>query len=166
MSIAYKVLAGLLLLIAVGVAGYSFGHHVEALAFDAYKSNLKKASSDQKAASAEVTTKIVTQYIPQIQVVHDVGATIIKKVPVYVTKEDDARYQLPSGFVRLHDAAAIGMPLPAASATVLAEPSPVEISTAANVIASNYQLCRTEREKYMALWQWTQQQAAIKTNPR
>jgi hypothetical protein len=157
----WTILAGVLLLIGAAGAGYYEGHHVEALAFDAYKANQKAAVSDQKAASATVTTKVITQYVPQIQVVHDKAQTIVKQVKVYVPVSDNARYQLPTGFVLLHDAAATGMPLPAASATVLAQPSPVEISSAATVIASNYGLCRTEREKYNALWQWAAGQASV-----
>lgn len=159
MSIAYKALAGLLLLIGAFAGGYGFGHHVEALSFQDYKDSIKTDAANQKAAVATVTTKIVTQYVPQIQVVHDKGATIVKQVKVYVPKILDARYQLPNGFVMLHDAAATGVPLPESASSVLAQPSPVAISTAADVIASNYQLCRTEREKYEALWQWAVGQA-------
>lgn len=164
----WTILAGVLLLGGAFGLGYYEGHKQEANVLTAYKetiaANQAKANaavSKQKAESAIVTTKIVTQYVPQIQVVHDKGATIIRQVKVYVPISDNARYLLPIGFVRLHDAAASGMPLPAASSSVLAQPSPVGISTAASAIASNYQLCRTEREKYEALWQWATSQANV-----
>jgi hypothetical protein len=157
----WTILAGVLMLIGAAGGGFYAGHHTEELAFAAYKASITASAATQKAASATVTTKIVTQYIPQIQVVHEQGATIVKKVPVYVPTSDNARYQLPVGFVMLHDSAATGMPLPAASSSVLAQPSPIEISTAASVIASNYGLCRTEREKYNALWHWASGQASI-----
>lgn len=159
MSIAYKALAGLFLLISAFAGGYGFGHHVESLSFQDYKDSIKTDAANQKAAVATVTTKIVTQYVPQIQVVHEKGATIVKQVKVYVPQLLDARYQLPTGFVMLHDAAAVGVPLPESASSVLTQPSSVAISTAAGVIASNYQLCRTEREKYEALWQWAVGQA-------
>lgn len=161
MNLAYKLLGGLLLLIATASGGYYEGHHIEVVVFEAYKANIKSSASEQKAVSAAVTTKIVTQYVPQIQVVHEKGATIIKQVKVYVPTSDDNMYHLPIGFVRLHDAAATGVPLPESASSVLAHPSPIAISTAASVITSNYQLCRTEREKYNALWQWAEQQHLV-----
>jgi hypothetical protein len=159
MSLPYKLLAGLLLLIGAFGSGYFAGHHVEAMAFQTYKEDIKTSVATQKAASATVTTQIVTKYVPQIQVVHEKGATIVREVKVYVPETLNARYQLPNGFVMLHDAAATGMPLPESASSVLAKPSPVAISTAASVISSNYQLCNTEHEKYKALWQWAVGQA-------
>jgi hypothetical protein len=157
----WTILAGVLLLVGTGAGCYAWGHHDEALAFDNYKLTRTAAVSNQKAAVATETTKIITQYVPQIQVVRDKAQTIVKQVKVYVPVSDNARYQLPTGFVLLHDAAATGVPLPAASATVLAKPSAIAISSAATVIASNYGLCRTEREKYNALWQWATGQAGV-----
>lgn len=154
MSLAWKLLGGLLLLIGAAAGGYYQGHHAESLAFQTYKAGIAASAAKQQAASATVTTQVVTKYIPQIQVMHDKAQTIVKQVVRYVPSSLNASYQLPTGFVLLHDAAATGVPLPAASASILAQPSPVEISTAASVIASNYGLCRTEREKYQALWEW------------
>lgn len=165
MSLAWKLLGGLLLLIGAAASGYYAGHHAEALAFQTYKAGIAASAAKQQAASATVTTQIVTKYVPQIQVVHDKAQTIVKQVVRYVPSSLNARYQLPTGFVLLHDAAATGVPLPAATSSFLAQPSPVEISTAASVIASNYGICRTEREKYNALWQWTVGQSMVTNKP-
>ncbi|MFN4063429.1 MAG: hypothetical protein ACK4JA_04480, partial [Parazoarcus communis] len=57
---------------------------------------------------AEATVQVVTEYVDRVRIVREKGAEIIKEVPVYVTVEADAACVLPSGFVRLHDAAAAG----------------------------------------------------------
>lgn len=66
---------------------------------------------------------------------------IVRKVPVYVTKEVDRAFPLPCGFVRLHDAAARGI----APSEVSLPPGksdgdacPVTASFAATVIVQNY----------------------------
>lgn len=57
-------------------------------------------------ALGTVRDRVVTEYVDRVEVIEKQGKTIIQRVPVYVTPDDDSRCAVPSGFVRLHDAAA------------------------------------------------------------
>ena len=57
-------------------------------------------------ALGTVRDRVVTEYVDRVEVIEKQGKTIIQRVPVYVTPDDDSRCAVPAGFVRLHDAAA------------------------------------------------------------
>lgn len=97
-------------------------------------------------------------------VIRTVTRTIIKDVPTYVTAQDDLRYPLSVGFVRVHDAAALGVDvsqIPGPAGRSDDQVSPVKPSDAAAVIAGNYGEARADAERLTALQDWvTAQQAA------
>lgn len=88
-----------LLLMVIGVWGFG--------KWEFHKGVLEQLGKDKttalvvKTKGQAVTTKVVTHYLTRVQVVHDVGATIIKKVPIYVTHEDSSRCIVNNGFVQL-----------------------------------------------------------------
>jgi len=61
---------------------------------------------EQGQALGTVRDRVVTEYVDRVEVIEKQGKTIIQRVPVYVTPDDDARCAVPDGFIRLHDAAA------------------------------------------------------------
>jgi hypothetical protein len=61
---------------------------------------------EQGQALGTVRDLVVTEYVDRVEVIEKQGKTIIQRVPVYVTPDDDSRCAVPAGFVRLHDAAA------------------------------------------------------------
>ncbi|ASN72214.1 hypothetical protein 3S15_28 [uncultured Caudovirales phage] len=61
---------------------------------------------EQGQALGTVRDRVVTEYVDRVEVIETQGKTIIQRVPVYVTPDDDARCAVPDGFIRLHDAAA------------------------------------------------------------
>lgn len=86
---------------------------------------LRKAF-EQGQELGTVREVVVTKYVESVQVVKEKAKTIIQKVPVYVSKESDARCAVPAGFVRLHDAAAANVP-PVASPASVPNDSPREL---------------------------------------
>lgn len=93
-----------------------------------------------------------------------VTRTVVEKVPVYVTAETDRRYPLPWGFVRLHDAAALGLD-PAAVPNPAGQPddaaSSVAASVAAAIVAGNYGQCREDQQRLSDLQAWIRTQQAL-----
>jgi len=89
--------------------------------------------------------------------IRTVTRTLIEKVPTYVSATTDARFPVPWGFVRLHDAAAAGDDLSAAAASP-GRPddgaSDVAASEAAGVIAGNYGACRADQARLAELQAW------------
>lgn len=105
---------------AVIVAGLAYGieqfgeHRIQAK-WDLAVSQAAEKVQETKTEEAKETVKVVTEYVDRVQIVREKGATIIKEVPKYVTKEDDARCgTIGAGFVQLWNAANEGE-LPAAS---------------------------------------------------
>lgn len=111
------------------------------------------AIADAMQRAADVTTRVVTEYVDRVHVIVAQGETITKQVPVYVTREADARCVVPRGFVRVHNAAAQGV-LPGAAASTDAAASRIALSAVATTVASNYTACRATAARLTALQAW------------
>lgn len=90
-------------------------------------------------------------------IIRTVTRTITTEIPAHVTLATDARYPLPVGFVRLHDAGALGLdvsavPDPAGRPDDAA--SPIAASVAVGVIVGNYGLCRETAGRLTDLQAW------------
>ena len=107
---------------------------------------------------AEVTERVVTQYVDRVRTVREAGETIVREVPVYVPAQCDPDGRLPAGWRVLHDAAASGQP---ADPARTADAQPVAPDTAAATVARNYGTCRETAEQLTALQQWVREQAAV-----
>jgi hypothetical protein len=93
--------------VVVSLGGTYFkGRHDVQQAWDLEKATQAQAVAETKAVQAEETVKTVVQYVDRIKTVTIRGKDIIKEVPVYVTKQDDARCGvIGDGFVRMWNAA-------------------------------------------------------------
>ena len=93
--------------IVVGLGGAYFkGRHDVQQAWDLEKAKQAQTVAETKVVQAEETVKTVVQYVDRIKTVTIRGKDIIKEVPVYVTKQDDARCGvIGDGFVRMWNAA-------------------------------------------------------------
>ena len=98
----YKILAFLALI----VSAYSLGH---------YNGKTKEVIERQqqeilaaKVVQQEATVKTVTEYVDKIKVVKERGDVIVKKIPVYITKEIDNGCIIPDSFSLLWNASNSG----------------------------------------------------------
>lgn len=107
---------------------------------------------------AEVTERVVTQYVDRVRVIERAADAVIREVPIYVPAQCDADGRLPAGWRVLHDAAASGQP---ADPTRAADAQPVAPDAAADTVARNYLTCRETAEQLTALQQWVREQAAV-----
>jgi len=113
------------------------------------------AKTVQRQAAASQTIAVADQAAQDR--VRTVTRTLIEKAPVYVSATTDARFPLPLGFVRLHDAAVAGDDLSAAapgSGGPDDAPSGVAASAAAAVIVGNYGACHADQARLAALQAW------------
>ena len=111
-----------------------------------------------KVAQAEVTERVVTQYVDRVRIVRETADAIIREVPVYVPAQCDPDGRLPAGWRVLHDAAASGG---AADPATVAHAQPVAPDAAAETVTRNYGTCRETAEQLTALQQWVREQAAL-----
>jgi len=118
------------------------------------------AAANINAGQPKIIERLRTIYVPQEAKIKTVTQTIVKEVPVYVTKQDDARCVIPNGFVRLHDSATKGE-LPGGPAGTDGEPSGVELSTVAKTVTSNYGVCHLALSRLSEWQEWYRQNRAL-----
>lgn len=104
----------------------------------------------------ELQTAASTEYLRLASELTSSTTKIIEKVPVYVTKEDDAHCSVSHGFVRLHDEAAGTEQLPktSSSAGTAGSSQPIELSDVGRTVVGNYSTCRETALRLEQLQNW------------
>lgn len=69
-----------------------------------YSAQITKMVLEQK----ELSNKKNIEYIEKEKIIYEKGQTITKKIPVYITKQDDEACIIADGAVLLHNDAAVG----------------------------------------------------------
>jgi hypothetical protein len=122
----------------------------------AVKTVQRQAAASQAIAVADQRTQ---------DRVRTVTRTLIERIPTYVSATTDAHYPLPWGFVRVHDAAAVGDDLSAAAPDA-GRPdeaaSDVAASEAARIVVANYGACRADQARLAELQDWARSMALAK----
>lgn len=118
---------------------------------------VKRVAVEGRKISTDVSTRLERRKAE----IRTVTQTLIKEVPVYVTIESDRACVVPDGFVRLHDAAALGAAVPAAPGGSVAAPSGVPLSAVAETVAANYGVALEWREEALAWRTWYARQADL-----
>ncbi|MCF3530881.1 hypothetical protein GUR46_18575 [Stenotrophomonas maltophilia] len=125
-------------------------------ALDKANLDLAKAIAENAALAsslelAEGTTRVVTEYVDRVQVVHERGDTIVKEVPIYVTANADAACTVSAGFVQLHDTAASGNATAGPAGDPDAPAAATPLSVVAETVASNYATCHATAAQVVGL---------------
>lgn len=159
--------------LAIGLTFVGYNAANEKWEAEVAADKLKIAQLETK--SAEVTVKVVTEYIDRVKIVKEKGETIVKEVPIYITAESDAKFQLPFGFVRSLNAAASqvsgtpkGIDDKTASPEVVARfnaenaaPISLKLSEATTIISKNYQTYHEVSQQLISLQDWVTEQKAL-----
>lgn len=153
----YRTVAQLTLGVFLLYGVYMIGGIAIEAEWEAKVAQVKLEMAKKEAESAEVTTKIVTKYVKQIQIVKETGDVIIKQIPVYITKTDDALCSVPSGFVMLHDSASRNE-IPDAARPPDVGASEIKISEVAGTVITNYTTYYQVSEQLKALQSWVKEQ--------
>ena len=118
---------------------------------------METAIAKQELAAAELTHEVITQYVDRVKIVEGKTHEIIKKVPVYITKESDDKCTINNGFVSLHDHASKNE-VPEPSGSVNEDSSDVKLSTVAETVSQNYGTYYQIVEQLKALQLWIRKQ--------
>lgn len=110
-----------------------------------------------EAESKKISERVVVQYKDRIVTIREQGEQIVKEVPVYITKESDAKCDVPNGFVVLHDSASQNE-VPRASSSTDGDSSGVALSQVATTVVGNYTTCHEVRAQLKALQDWVKLQ--------
>ncbi len=147
--------AGLALLCLADARGHARGVVAERGRWEARlradQAQAAKVAEVQAVAGATVGAAVAERQA-EIRILRQ---TLIREVPRYVTVEADARCAVPVGFVRLHDAAAAGVPTVADTAGQPADaPSGLALSAVAETVADNYGACHADAEALRGWQAW------------
>lgn len=131
------------------------GDHVQAQ-WDLERAEVATANAQEVARLEALNNQVTRDYLALSTRLRDGTRTIIEKVPVYVTKQDDANCTIPDGFVRLHDEATGNPTLPETSTTPGTDdtPEPIELSDVGATVVGNYSQCRRTALQLEALQKW------------
>lgn len=155
-------LVGSSLLIA---AGYGLGHRAgqadeaaKAWRADALAS---RAAIERIERSVAAGARVSADLAVRASEVRTRTTTLVREVPIHVSTSVDARFAVPVGLVRVHDAAAAGVDLsavpdPAGRADESA--SDIVASDLATAIVENYGTCRGELARLAAWQDWASAQ--------
>ena len=160
LPIPYKSIVQIISVIVLSFSLYMEGGISNQAEWEAKVAQVKLDMAVKEAASAKVTTKIVTKYIKQIQIVKETGDVIIKEIPTYITKVDDAKCAVPNGFVLLHDSASRNE-VPDSTRVPNAGASDVKISEVAGTVIENYTTYYQLAEQLKSLQDWIKEQQQI-----
>lgn len=154
MSLLRQLLSGAGLLAALA-AWYVFTQHQLAQA----RAEVIRAASRADGLSAQLEaakqdTRIVTRYVDRVRTVHERGATIVQKVPVYVPRAVVSACTVNRGFVRVLNAAASSTDLPATATLADATAAGVGLDTVAGSVVGNYTTCHATAAQLTALQAW------------
>ena len=112
----------------------------------------------QEVAAAELTTEVITKYVDRVKIVEGKTREIIKKVPVYITKESDDKCAINNGFVSLHNSSASQTKISDTTRDVNETASDVKLSTVATTLTENYGTYYQVAEQLKSLQDWIKQQ--------
>jgi hypothetical protein len=150
-------------LFMVRAEGYRAGVKHEVAAQAERVKAAQKHVAKVEAKSAEIGAKTAEKLAAKKVEIRTITKTLLKEIP-YAVPQDPTRGSLSVGFVRLHDAAVLGLPgLSDPAGRADATPSGVTDAAAASVLIANAETCRINAEAVTA-WQtyWASQAALWK----
>jgi len=154
------------LLVALGLCAsvwryYAYTQHqITAARADAAAEVTRANDLAGQLKAAKADTRIVTHYVDRVRTVTERGATIVQKVPVYVPQTVVAGCTVNRGFVRLLDAAATSVDLPAAASAADASAAGIGLDAVAGSVVGNYTQANATREQLIALQAWVRAHSA------
>jgi len=119
---------------------------------------LETSIAKKELEAEKITTEVVTKYIDRIKIVEGKTHEIIKKVPVYITKESDDKCVINNGFVSVFNASANQTDVPITSNDINEGASDVKLSEVATVVSQNYGTYYQVADQLKSLQGWIMKQ--------
>jgi cell division protein FtsB len=159
-SIIPKIIGALLVAGGIFISGGIWTQREFLAAVEKQKEEIARLEK----ASGEITTKVEKVYIERTKVIKEKGDVIIEKVPEYITKDADAKCDVPNGFVVLHNSA-VKNEIPNTARDFNEKSSGVELSTVGKTVAGNYTTCNEVKEQLRSLQDWVKEQEKLYNKP-
>ncbi len=153
MSLMLKLAALGSLLAALSGGAWYFHHHWWAEGYNQRAAQDMAALAKARKVQTVIDTRVVTKTKVLLHTVYVRGATIIQKVPTYVTRYDNSRCTINVGFVRLwNDANRMSVPTPVSS--VDEAPSSVKLSDVEAQHSREATICHANDAQLRQLQAW------------
>ena len=162
-ALARDLLFGMALLAAIVGGILAVRHRIASAESRAATAETRAGRLQAELEQAQMGERIVTVYVDRVHTVRERGATITREIPVYVTAKADAACPIPAGFVRVHDAAAQGVPIDPSTGDPDAPVPGLALSGIAATVAGNYTACHETAAQLSALQDWVRGLQAIAT---
>lgn len=159
-SLARWAILSLFLLILVLASFYLYGRHKYSEGRNDSIASQAKMVYDTSLKSVLVTNQVITQYTPRVQYIHGAVTTILKKVPIYVTKENDSNCVIPNSFTFLWNATN-KMQFPDDTRTVPGGTSDVVLSDIAAQHTREAGIAHENEERIRAMKSWLIEQQRV-----
>lgn len=155
-----------LIILGAGIVGiFIFYGHIK---YEQGKKDLLISQNQQVKILTKVqqvvTTKVVTKYKYRTKILREKGATIIQKVPEYVTVKDNSRCTINRGFVELWNYAN-QMQVPGPAASVDEEPSHITLTQVEQQHATEAEQYNEVAQRLRSLQAWIRGQQKAASTP-
>jgi len=164
LPILYKSLLQIISIAILTFAIYMEGAISNQAEWKAKVAALQVEVAKKETISANITTEVITKYVDRVKIVKEKGNVIIKEIPTYITKTDDAKCVVPNGFVVLHDSASRNE-VPDTARIVDERASKIKISGIAETVGENYNTYHEVAEQLKSLQKWIREQQEVFNKP-
>ena len=153
-KLAIQILSAFLLVVGV----FFIGGITNEAEWQLKVKEMEAVVAKQELAAEKITTEVITKYVDRVKIVEGKTHEIIKKVPIYITKESDDKCTINNGFVSLHNSGASQTKVPNTTRDVNEEASNVKLSEVAITVSQNYGKYYQISEQLKSLQEWIQKQ--------
>lgn len=134
------------------IFGFLGGWKVQAWRHDAAEAKQLVRIVKVVELRGQQNTQLIAAHVAERERIRFVYRDLVKEVPTYVTPAADAACPVPVGFVRVHDAAAAGVPPTGPGADGADDAaSGIALSAVGQTVAGNYGTCREWRQQLLSL---------------
>lgn len=103
LSKLYPLIFKGVLVLSLVVGSFVFGRYTLESEYAQKISQIKLKFQEIEAKSAKINTVVVTEYVDRVEYIEKQGKSIIKEIPVYITKEVDSQCKIPNSVIQLHN---------------------------------------------------------------
>lgn len=151
----YRILAAAVVVLLIFGAGFRTAWVWQDNAYRAAQLTASERARQDERKAAEVAFRAGQESAAAQERIRTVTKTIVKEVPVYVSREADSRCAVPVGALRVLDAAARGVPVaPPPAGQSDDTPSGVDLSAVVGAGAEDIGTCHAVRQQLIDLQAW------------
>lgn len=152
---AYGLLGFLLWSGGFGTLAYLQGKHQCQIEQRAEQAKQVDSTLQTREKNENESNQNAQTVIKQVETIRWKTRNVVRQVPVYITPVADRGCVINSGFVRLHNLSASGLPDdPNTSSQPDDAASGVALSTVGETVVENYGSCRAEMIRFEGLQNW------------